>query len=340
VPIELNANHRDMVKFPSGNEARGVMTEIVNMIKKKLNITLSPASPDLHSGNGLPVLIAPGYELNKLRVNDDNSGFSQLASFDTVFVIDDTGSMQMASDSAKAGTENAETRWDVLTRSMQYIGNIAAEYDEDGVDIRFLKSTNLNHSHIKSGQEVLNLLAQVDLEKGVGGTKFATILAHILGPYVARYEKYFEAMTRQEQADMVKPLNIIVLTDGKSDDPKATKKTIINMGMRLDKIGAPLEQVGIQFLQVGDDQEAAKWLRSLDDELEAEYGIRDVSLTLNRLINMFDSLPVLLYLIILNAHIIEQYVDTRTFRELNLSAEDFVENLREILLGAIDREID
>jgi hypothetical protein len=35
----------------------------------------------------------------------------------------------------------------------------------------------------------------------------------------------------------------------------------------------------------------------------------------------------------------EQYVDTRTFDDPKNSA-DFTENLREILLGAIDREID
>jgi hypothetical protein len=161
---------------------------------------------------------------------------------------------------------------------MQYIGNIAAEYDRDGVDIHFLISTELNQTNIKSGQEVLNLLARVDLEKGSGGTYFATVLAEILGPYVARYKDYFEATKRREKAAKPLPLNVIVLTDGKADDAKSTKKTIIKIGKQLDAMNAPDTQVGLQFLQVGDDGEAAKWLKSLDNDLEAENDVRDVSL--------------------------------------------------------------
>jgi len=81
------------------------------------------------------------------------------------------------------------------------------------------------------------------------------------------------------------------------------------MGKKLDKMNAPLTQVGIQFLQVGDDDEAAKWLKSLDDDLEDDHDVRD-------------------------------YVDTRTFHDLQNSEEDFTANLRGILLGAIDRDID
>jgi hypothetical protein len=266
-----------MVKFASGNEARQTITEIVNMVKRKLNMPIIPTSPNLPPGSELTVLHAPGYEGKITRGRDDNKGFSRLALFDTIFVIDDTGSMQVAADSSEPAARGRKTRWDVLTRSMQYIGNIAAEYDPDGVDILFLISTHLNKTNIKSGQEVLNLLAQVDLEEGSGGTYFATVLAEILGPYVARYQDYFEATKRREKADKVRPLNVILLTDGKADDAKSTKKTIIKIGKQLDKMNAPDTQIGLQFLQVGDDEDAAKWLKSLDNDLEAEHDVRDVS---------------------------------------------------------------
>jgi hypothetical protein len=266
-----------MVKFASGNEARETITEIVNMIKRKLDIPIIPMSSNLLPGLELTVLQAPGYEGKKTRERDDNKGFSRLALFDTIFVIDDTGSMQDAADSNEPAAPGRKTRWDVLTRSMQYIGNIAAEYDPDGVDIHFLISTSLSRTNIKSGQEVLNLLAQVDLEQGFGGTYFAAVLAEVLGPYVARYENYFDATKRREKADKVRPLNVIVLTDGKADDAKSTKKTIIKIGKQLDKMNAPDTQIGLQFLQVGDDEAAAKWLKSLDNDLENEHDVRDVS---------------------------------------------------------------
>jgi hypothetical protein len=266
-----------MVKFASGNEARQTITEIVNMIKRKLNIPIIPTSPNLPPGLQLTVLRAPGYEGKKTRERDDNKGFSRLALFDTVFVIDDTGSMQEAADLNEPAASSGNTRWDVLTKSMQYIGNIAAEYDPDGVDIHFLMSTHLNKTNIKSGQEVLNLLAEVDLTQGSGGTFFATVLAEILGPYVARYQDYFNATKRREKADKVRPLNVILLTDGKADDAKSTMKTIIKIGKQLDKMNAPDTQIGLQFLQVGDDEAAAKWLKSLDDDLENDHDVRDVS---------------------------------------------------------------
>lgn len=266
-----------MVKFASGNEARSTITAIINMIKKKLEIPITPTFTNLSLGKELPVLQPPGYvDKKNNRGLDDNKGFDNLALFDTIFVIDDTGSMQLPADSTEANRPGIKTRWDVLTQSMQYMGNIAAEFDPDGVDIQFLKS-DLNRTNVKSGQEVLNLLSHVDLEKGVGGTHFATVLAEILGPYVARYSDYFEATKRREKADKVRPLNIIVLTDGKADDEKSTKRTIIKIGKQLDRMNAPETQVGIQFLQVGDDEDAAKWLRSLDDELEDVHDVRDVS---------------------------------------------------------------
>jgi hypothetical protein len=44
VPVEIDANHTKMVKFRSGNDAQHVITEILNMIKRKLNIPIEPLS--------------------------------------------------------------------------------------------------------------------------------------------------------------------------------------------------------------------------------------------------------------------------------------------------------
>ncbi|KAI9772210.1 MAG: hypothetical protein M1840_000959 [Geoglossum simile] len=180
--------------------------------------------------------------------------------FHTVFVIDDTGSMRDPVDSNKPAA-SGETKWDVLTRGMQSIGDLAAESMLNEVDIRLLNSTRLNKTNIASGQEMLDILTQVNLEQGVGGTYVETALAEILGPYVARYR---ESRSRVKPLDVtVKPLNVIVLTDGKAHDAKSTEKTIAEIGKKLDAIGAPNAQVRVVFLQVGDDGAAAEWLKCL-----------------------------------------------------------------------------
>lgn len=264
-----------MVKFPSANEARLAITEIVNMIKRKLGLAVIPSPSGKNGEKRLSTLPVPDLP-DEIKHKDKNEGFSQLAQFDTVFVIDDTGTMQRPAKSADPEDDDTITRWDVLTKALQYIADIAARYDEDGIDVHYLISKQV-HRNVATGQEVLNLLAQVDLTKGGGGTYFESVLAKILGPYVANYEEYFENVRKRLPAEEPKPLNIIVLTDGEDDDEEATEELLVDIARKLDKMNVPRSQVGIQFLQVGDDKKAADFLDRLDNDLKKIYGVRDVS---------------------------------------------------------------
>lgn len=68
----------------------------------------------------------------------------------------------------------------------------------------------------------------------------------------------------------VKPIVFIVLTDGEpTDDPK---DVILTFARALQFDEWPERQVGIQFVQVGDSNYAAKALREMDDALKAECG--------------------------------------------------------------------
>jgi len=72
----------------------------------------------------------------------------------------------------------------------------------------------------------------------------------------------------------LKPLNIIVITDGEPTDDVTS--VIVQTGKKLDKLEAEPWQVGIQFFQVGREPGAAEALKELDDELAEEYSIRDM----------------------------------------------------------------
>ena len=43
---------------------------------------------------------------------------------------------------------------------------------------------------------------------------------------------------------------------------------------RLDMKNVPLRQLGIQFVQIGDDADAAEALKELDDQLGPDHGVR------------------------------------------------------------------
>jgi hypothetical protein len=264
-----------MVKFQSGTEARISDMAIINMVERSLGLVETPGIPDAGSSSAKEVLKV---ELSQQEKGQDvDAGFGLLSRFDTIFVIDDTGSMQLSAKSSDSSSAKPVSRWDTLVRCLQYIADIAAKYDDDGIEMRFLIHKELNTEGIKNGQEVLNLLAKVDLSKGSGGTFFEPVLAAILGPYVGRYKDYFEAAKKKESALEPKPINIIILTDGLDDEAEETEDLLKRIAQKLDNMYASASQVGIQFLQVGDDEGAAKFLDHLDNDLKKQHDIRDVS---------------------------------------------------------------
>ena len=101
------------------------------------------------------------------------------------------------------------------------------------------------------------------------GTPTGQRLNAILKPYLADLERRGKGKTED-----VKPLNIIVITDGEAgDDPESV---IMQCAKRLEKLDAQPWQIGIQFFQVGTDSDATKALRDLDDGLVAMGCPRDI----------------------------------------------------------------
>ncbi|KAK2762193.1 hypothetical protein FQN54_001202 [Arachnomyces sp. PD_36] len=193
-----------------------------------------------------------------------DSPYSFLAQFDTVFLIDDSGSM-------------AGRSWRETSAALEAITPICTEYDSDGVDIYFLNHRNANgpdggYTSVTSPAAVREIFHSV---RPWGGTPTGTRLNHILKPYLARVEAMTKAgPSNTDPNNIVKPLNIIVITDGvPSDDVEAV---VVSTAGKLDQYQAEPWQVGIQFFQVGNEPEAAEELRELDDAMTERKGVRDI----------------------------------------------------------------
>ncbi|MCJ1436336.1 hypothetical protein MMC27_005714 [Xylographa pallens] len=225
---------------------------------------------------GPPVLTMPSYTTS-FGGRENTRNLTRLDAWDVVFVIDDTNSMDTAADSDAASKthERVTTRWDVLMRGMQYIADVAAKHDNDGVDVFFLCS-DLNKTNIKDGREILARLNRVNLEANTGGTYFEPALSPILSSYCLKYRRYFEARNNGELVEPPNPMNIIVVTDGGANDPNPTQNLLVRVARDLDTMWAPSYQLGIQFVQVGDDPRATKYLKLLDDQLEKLHDVRDM----------------------------------------------------------------
>lgn len=184
--------------------------------------------------------------------DDDPYGF--LTDFDTIFLLDDSGSMR-------------GKLWKEVEAALRVIVPICTAHDLDGVDFYFLNNEDDRRFRNVTNPDVVTQIFQSVRPNAL--TPTGQRLNDIMRPYLNALQT-----CQAKGAEFPKPLNIIVITDGRpSDKPE---DYIVQAARMLDALDAPAWQIGIQFFQVGWDQDAAKSLMDLDDGLKDRYGIRDM----------------------------------------------------------------
>ena len=183
--------------------------------------------------------------------------YARLKAYDTVFIVDDSDSM-------------AGPRWLTTSKVLAKIAPIAVSYDGDGVDVRFFNACPKDEERLNLGNadQVMELFKKVTPD---GTTPTADILEDELNQYLAKFR---EKRSRKRQ-------NLIVLRDGQPDDVDAVEEVIVKYANELKELKAHPLQVGVQFVQIGGDEDASKFLRGLDDDLVKKRNLdRDVSLSM------------------------------------------------------------
>ncbi|CAK7209574.1 hypothetical protein SCUCBS95973_000486 [Sporothrix curviconia] len=239
-----------------------------------ISFSLRPASPTLSQRSSASVRPT----VNNVRTAEDPYAF--LSMFDTVFLIDDSGSM-------------AGRSWREVKAVLANILPICTAHDTDGVDIYFLNhktpppplSAPVQPGKARGGYYNITDTATVEhIFRNVrpsNGTPTGTRLHSILTPYIRSYEMERNAMQQRgdygdPDPDVIKPVNIIVITDGApTDDPE---EILVDAAKKLDRFEAPPFQVGVQFFRVGNEPGAAEYLERLDDGLcnKVPQGLRDM----------------------------------------------------------------
>ncbi|GLB38866.1 putative von willebrand factor [Lyophyllum shimeji] len=178
----------------------------------------------------------------------EEDALATLKGFDIVIVVDDSGSMQ-------------GSRWKKAGRALAQLAAVAAEYDSDGIGIQFLNSSE-SRGNVTDTETVKALFASVAPS---GPTPLGWKLGKIL-------DAYFEELDHDPRT---KPANYIVITDGAPTDGETTEHVIVEAARKLDERHARVAQIGIQFVQIGSDEAATSYLRSLDDDL-SRRNVRDI----------------------------------------------------------------
>ncbi|OLN92055.1 hypothetical protein CCHL11_01635 [Colletotrichum chlorophyti] len=205
----------------------------------------SPSPAPSHAGS---VISTSG-----VSVSTPEDPYAFLSSFDTIFLIDDSGSMCGRS-------------WREVQGVLRAITPICTAHDDDGVDLYFLNhktSASANGGKAAGGYYGIR---RADTVEGIftsvrprGATPTGQRLQSILRPYLQALEG------KKHNIESVKPINVIVITDGAPSDD--VESTILSAAKKLDKLDAPMHQMGVQFFQVGNEPGAREALRELDDEL-------------------------------------------------------------------------
>jgi hypothetical protein len=244
---EAPPSYTEAVKTPAINVQSSSPTRAGNSHNRSVSPTLSGNSAISNSS---------------IQINDDDYAF--LAAFDTIFLIDDSLSMDKGS------------KWREVREVLRVITPICTTHDSDGIDVYFLKAKNKSRdanmaggfTGVKTLEQVHRLFEQVCPS---GGTLTGMRLDNILRPYIKSYREAINLPGRDPANSGVKPINIIVITDGEAqDDPE---QIIKDRARDLDNLEAPRHQVGIQFFQIGKDDEAKDALKNMDDGL---VGVRDM----------------------------------------------------------------
>ena len=267
-PFGVNRNHKDIAKYSTGDEH--ALKPAVNFLARVALDAIALRKLRSHPTIAPPPPPAP--------VDDEGHAvedtFSTLADYDTVFLIDDSPSMQ-------------GQKWELVQTILEYSTVVATRYDTDGIDIHFMNNVNANQDNVKDPQVAVNIHRDIELK---GSTPTRDRLSRHLGGYLQRFRA-------NQSNDTFKYYNLIVLTDGEpnpeyedpmeiSDQEDAKKykaafrlirKGIFEIAKKLDELEAEPGQVGIQFCQIGNDRDATAFFGFVDNQLKGRHRLgRDV----------------------------------------------------------------
>ncbi len=172
---------------------------------------------------------------------------TSLSEYDFVVVIDTSGSM-----GSPVKSTGGRTRWEAMQESVSAFVRDIEKFDSDGID-------------------VVQLGGQVQSWQGVTSAKVTELFNGLrpMGstPLAEALTAAFKLAGKSDKKDFV-----IVFTDGVPDDQAAAAKVIVEASQKQETDDA----LTVLFVQVGDDAQAANYLRKLDDSLTgAKFDIVD-----------------------------------------------------------------
>lgn len=174
----------------------------------------------------------------------------QLALYDSIIYIDDSGSMSY---------EEEGSRIEDATKILEKISEITTLFDDDGLNVRFINSS-IEGNSITTKDQIKDLISQI---KFSGATPIGTNLEKkIIKPFAIKTK-------------LNKPLLIFIVTDGcPSSEENDNNNKLANVisetrKMSIEKYHTS-KAISYMITQVGNDRKAKEFVANIDDN--KEYG--------------------------------------------------------------------
>lgn len=165
---------------------------------------------------------------------------------DYTLIIDKSGSM--ATPDQKGG----KNRWFTAQESTFALASKCEQFDPDGITVYVFSGKFKRYENVTSSK-----VSQIFVENDPSGTTdLAGVLKHATDNY---FERKNQGQTKPNGE------TILIITDGEPDDRKAVMRVIIEASRRMERD----EELALSFIQVGTDQQATRFLKVLDDELQS-----------------------------------------------------------------------
>lgn len=159
--------------------------------------------------------------------------------YDHIILIDQSGSMGEPSKVLEG-----RTRWEEAQEFTEGYARFADKVDDDGITVITFNS----HAKVYDGVKADKVHEIFTNSRPGGSTNLAEALK-------AAFDKKFAAG---------KPAIILVMTDGEPDSESSVQEVIKNAANKIEKDS----DIGVQFIQIGDDPKASKFLEELDHNLK------------------------------------------------------------------------
>lgn len=119
--------------------------------------------------------------------------------------------------------------WDETREALVGVVEKSVQYDEDGIDIYFFNSPVVVE-RLRTAQDVRSLFRRVEPRRS---TPTAKALKRVLEPYIVKLEAAHAAkQAGRPSQEIIKPLNIVILTDGAPDRNEEPEGVIVVSGKR------------------------------------------------------------------------------------------------------------